>query len=56
MQEYENVRIKREDIANFPPYANLNEKELESLIEIIFQYSVVAYKAYNKCNPSNEYE
>ena len=56
MQEYENIRLKREDVIKFAQYANLNEKDLESLIEIILQYSVIAHKAYNKFNTSIVYE
>lgn len=56
MQDYENIRLIREDIIKFAQYANLNEEDLKSLIEIILQYSVIAYKAYNKFNTTIEYE
>ena len=32
MQEYENIRLKREDVIKFAQYANLNEKDLESSV------------------------
>lgn len=56
MLEYENVKLSKEDIKKIPHYSNLREDELDSIIEMIWQYSQIVYNAYNKLNMADGYE
>lgn len=56
MQEYENIKLTIEDIKKSPCYSHLNEDELESIIEMIWEYSVIAYNTYSKSNIEDAYE
>ena len=56
MIDYEKVKLSKEDIAKIPQYSRLSEDELNSIIEMIWQYSQIVYKAYNKSNKLEKYE
>jgi len=44
-------KLTKQDIINQPQFADLNEEEIETLIEFIWDYSVIVYKAFkNKLN------
>lgn len=49
-------RLTKKDIINQPQFADLSEAEIESLIEFIWDYSVIVYKAFKKTNSINDYE
>lgn len=51
MRDDKNVKLKIEEIKKIPQFTNLNEEDIESLIEIIWQYSAIVYKAYNNIKP-----
>ena len=44
-------KLTKQYIINQPQFADLNEEEIETLIEFIWDYSVIVYKAFkNKLN------
>lgn len=49
-------RLKKQDIINQPHFADLSEEEIDSLIEFIWDYSIIVYKAFEKTNSKNDYE
>ena len=56
MQEYENVKLTKEDIRKNIRYSELSEEDLDAIIEMVWQYSIIAYNAYNKSNIVDVYE
>ncbi len=56
MLEYENVKLSKEDIKKVSRYSELSDADLDSIIEMVWQYSIVAYNAYNKSIIVNAYE
>lgn len=49
-------RLTKKDILNQPKFADLSEAEIESLIEFLWDYSVIVYKSFKKTNDSDNYE
>lgn len=44
-------KLTKQDVINQPQFTDLNEEEIETLIEFIWDYSVIVYKAFkNKLN------
>ena len=41
-------RLTKQVIINQPEFADLSEAEIESLIEFLWDYSVIVYKAFKK--------
>lgn len=56
MQEYEVLKLTKEEVKKCPQYSEFSDLELNSLIEIICQYSIIAYNLYNKFEDKVDYE
>jgi len=51
MTDYENVKLTKEEIIKVhPELIKYSDNDLESLIELIWQYSIITFKTFNKKN------
>ena len=43
----ENLKLTNEEIKQFPDFDNTDEKQLDEIREIVFQFSLILYKSNN---------
>jgi hypothetical protein len=44
----EEIKLTPTEIRQYEGFKNLSDEEITALIEMLWQYSIIAYKTYNK--------